>query len=277
MMNLSLGQVMLFKTIFRLPAVFLLFACLITGCKSIPRETPPPPTPTISAPVQILPTASTTSIITTNQPPPAVDLSAYAFPASADPAKRYMFYLHGRIIEDQGIPAISPEYGEYEYVAILEKLSSYGFEVISEQRPKDTDGVAYAKRVTEQVATLLEASVPPGNITIVGASKGAAITAYVSYLLKNEHINFVLLGTCHPDTVAEWKRNQITLYGNILSIYDVADTEYSGSCEEMYMFSEGKGIARHEEILLHVGTGHGILYTLLDEWMTPLIQWATSQ
>ena len=38
-------------------------------------------------------------------------LSQYFFPTSIDPAKRYLFYLHGKIIEDQGIPAVSPDYG----------------------------------------------------------------------------------------------------------------------------------------------------------------------
>ena len=48
----------------------------------------------------------------------APELSAYAFPVSIDPAKQYLFYFHGKIIEDQGIHAVSPDYGEYEYEAI---------------------------------------------------------------------------------------------------------------------------------------------------------------
>ena len=48
----------------------------------------------------------------------------YEFPANISPNKRYLFYLHGKIIEDQGIPAISPDYGEYEYEAILDKFLS---------------------------------------------------------------------------------------------------------------------------------------------------------
>jgi hypothetical protein len=66
-------------------------------------------------------------------------LTQYVFPTSIEPTNRYMFYLHGKIIEDQGIPAVSPEYGTYEYEAILEKLASFGFTVISEQRPKNSD------------------------------------------------------------------------------------------------------------------------------------------
>jgi hypothetical protein len=76
----------------------------------------------------------------------APESTSYAFPISIDPTKQYLFYLHGKIIEDQGIPAISPEFGEYQYEAILDKLSSFGFVVISEQRPKNTDGIAYARK-----------------------------------------------------------------------------------------------------------------------------------
>src|SRR5574342_264812 len=130
---------------------------------------------------------------------PGTDLSEYAFPNSIDATKRYMFYLHGKIIEDQGIPAISPQYGEYEYEAILERLSGYGFILISEPRSKNTDGVEYATRITEQIATLLNAGVPAKNITVVGASKGAGIAIYVSHFLENQEVNFVIMAICYPD------------------------------------------------------------------------------
>jgi hypothetical protein len=184
-----------------------------------------------------------------------------------------MFYLHGRIIEDQGLPAISPEYGEYEYTAILETLSAYGFEVISEQRPKDTDSLEYAERVTNQVTALLKAGVPAGNISVVGASKGAGIAIFVSHLLENREINFVLMGICDPVTLAELQQNQIFLHGNVLSIYDSAD-EVAGSCQELFSFSDGRGISRHDEIVLNLGLGHGILYRPLEEWILPAVQWA---
>ena len=48
-----------------------------------------------------------------------IEIEAVAFPDVIDPAKRYMFYLHGKILEDQGIPAVSPEFGEYQYKEIL--------------------------------------------------------------------------------------------------------------------------------------------------------------
>ena len=217
--------------------------------------------------------SSIPSTSATPQPSPAFDISKYSFPESVDSTKHYLFYLHGKIIEDQGIPAVSPDYGEYEYQAILEKLSSYGFVVFSEQRSKNTDSITYARRIAEQVTTLLDAGVPAENITVVGASQGAWITVYVSHFLENEKLNFVIMAICHPDNVEAFKQDQIFLYGNVLSIYDHAD-ELAGSCQELFSFSGGKGISKHEEVVLNVGTGHGILYKPLDEWITPVIQWA---
>jgi hypothetical protein len=198
----------------------------------------------------------------------------YKFPPQIDPTKRYMFYVHGKILEDQGLPAISPEYGEYQYEEILETLESYGFVIISEQRPKDADGWEYAQRGASQVGELLTAGVPPGSITVVGASKGASIATGVSYLVGNPDVNYVLLGSCHPILIEQWKQQGVTLSGNVLAIRDVADDEYSGSCGELFDLSQDKGISRRDEIVLHVGTGHGILYRPLPEWVLPTIHWA---
>ncbi len=221
-----------------------------------------------------LPVISPTPNPTISPSPIAAKLTDYKFPDSIDPAKRYLFYLHGKIIEDQGIPAISPDYGEYEYAAILEKLGGYGFVVMSEQRPKTTDDAAYARKIKEQVTTLLEAGVPAKNITVVGASKGAGIAVYVSHLLKNDQVNYVIMAICHPDVVEGFKQDRVFLTGNVLSIYDSADDEFAGSCRELFSLSEGKGISRCDEVVLNVGAGHGILYKPLDEWILPTVQWA---
>jgi len=267
------GQTMFFKTIYRQIVVLILFVASIAGCNSIQSETTISSTPTISETRPILPTSSIIPVDTPHQSSTVFDRSDYAFPNSIDSTKQYLFYLHGKIIEDQGIPAISPDFGEYEYGSILEKLGRYGFVVLSEQRPKNTDGVEYASKITEQVTTLLNAGVPAKNITIVGASKGAGIATFVSHLLENKEINFVLMAGCNPDTVEEFRQNQIFLYGNVLSIYDSTD-ELAGSCQELFSFSAGKGISRYDEVILNVGTGHGILYKPLDEWITPTVQWA---
>jgi hypothetical protein len=254
----------------------ILHAALLAGCKNAPVDRTTPSTPTIPVASTILP-ASTTNPSVLSQPSlPSTPLAKYAFPGSIDPAQAYLFYIHGKLIEDQGLPAISPEGGEYEYEAILKRLGGYGFVVISEQRPKNADVQEYAHKITGQVTSLLKAGVPAKNITVVGASKGAAIAIYVSHFLENEEVNFVILAICLPENVAGFKQEGIFLYGNVLSIYDVAD-ENAGSCKDLFAFSEGKGINRYDELVLNIGTGHSLLYKPLDEWITPVIQWAGKQ
>ena len=237
----------------------VLIVFFLAGCRSaVPA----------SSNTEVIPVTSTASPTSDS----SLFLTMYTFPTSIDPAKRYMFYLHGRIIEDQGIPAVSSDYGTYEYEAMLEKLASHGFTIISEQRQKNTDGMTYAGRVSSQVMDLLNAGVPAKNITVVGASKGAAITIAISNVLANKELNFVLLGTCDSETVQLYKQQSTFLYGNVLTIRDSVD-EFSGSCQELFAFSKGK-IARHDELVLNIGTGHGILYKPLDEWILPTVQWA---
>lgn len=184
-----------------------------------------------------------------------------------------MFYLHGKIIEDQGVPAISPQFGAYEYDEILRTLSENGFYVISEIRAKNTNASEYSRVVVDQINKLIAAGVPAQNITVVGASKGAAITVLISHLLENENVDFVLLAICHPDVVKEFIHDEVSLKGNILSIYDEVDG-IAGSCRKLFSYSEGKGISSYEEIVLDIGTGHGVLYQPLEAWVNPTVEWA---
>jgi hypothetical protein len=259
----------------RLQAVLLILAgSTLSGCRAAAVEGSPEPSPAISHEAPS-PTPSAAEAPTVSTQPTSDPMAErYGFPAQIDPAARYLFYLHGKIVEDQGRHGVSPEFGEYAYEEILETLASYGFVVISKQRPKDTDAWAYAAKGARQISELINGDVPPGHITVVGASKGAAIATGISYLLGNPDVNYVLLGSCHPTLLEEWRQQGMTLSGNVLAIYDADDDEYSGSCQEMFARSEGKGLSRHEELVLEVGTGHGILYQPLPEWVIPTVQWA---
>jgi hypothetical protein len=200
----------------------------------------------------------------------------YGFPTEIDPNQRYLFYLHGKIIEDQGLPAISSEYGEYKYVEILDAFQSNGLVVISEQRPRDTDPTEYARDVSTQMNDLLKAGVPPGSITVAGASKGAAIATLVSNMVANPEVNYVLLGACNQPLINEWRQQDIALSGNVLAIYDFSDI-YAVSCQQLFTLSEGTRLRRHAEIVLQIGTGHGILYEPLVEWVLPTVKWANQE
>jgi len=256
-------------------SIIILVVSFLVGCQITEEEFVPTLTPTDEFVVTIEPATTSTPKVS----PTLTDMeqNMYRFPSSINPVKRYMFYLHGKILEDQGVPAVSPEFGEYQYEEILIKLQSYGFEIISEQRPKNADGWEYAQRTARQISELLAAGVPPSSITVVGASKGATIAAVASHLVGDPEVNYVLLGTCHPTLVEEWKQGGLILTGNVLSIYDFADDEYSGSCDELFSLAEGKGLSRHKEIVLQVGTGHGILYQPLPEWVLPTVQWANQE
>jgi len=191
-------------------------------------------------------------------------------PSSPDPKARYIFYLHGRIIEEEGLDnAISPEYGKYEYAEILDALADRGFIVISEARPKNTDVTQYAQKVAEQVRALLKAGVPPGNITIAGASKGGVIAHKASSIIHNRDLNIVMLSSCGAGYLDNF---QPDLTGNVLSVYDYKDNKGAGSCAEF--FAKSKDINRHKEIELKLGLGHGILYKPMQEWIEPTVDWA---
>ncbi len=200
-------------------------------------------------------------------------MNRFGFPNEIDQSSRYIFYLHGRILEDQELPATSEKFGEYEYTAILNRLSVPGSVVISEKRAANTGVYDYAKKISEQVALLLAENVPAKSITVVGASKGSYIAATVSYILMNTDLNFVLLGSCHSSVVDRWIERKMRLYGNILAIRDHMDTDLAGSCDELASLSKGAGLSNYQEIILRVGNGHGILYKPMDQWAEPTVQW----
>ncbi len=253
-------------------SLLFLIIILLTACAGAPEATLSSEAVVSETAVPVLPTQTSEATEPPTQATPTSPLSAYAFPASIDPQGRYLFYLHGKIIEDQGIPAISPEYGEYEYFAILEALEAGGYRVISEQRAAGTDSVEYARRVAGQVTLLLTNGVPPTAIVIVGASKGAWIAIQVSHFLGNDKINYVLLSICSPETVQELIQNEIHLSGSVLSIYDAGDP-LAGSCQALFDYSEDKGTCQVEEKVLQLGMGHGMLYQPLDEWVAPTLDW----
>jgi hypothetical protein len=60
-------------------------------------------------------------------------------PERPDLGAPYVFYSHGRLVEDQGADAVSPDYGRYEYTGIVQHLADSGFRVISEVRAPETN------------------------------------------------------------------------------------------------------------------------------------------
>ena len=253
--------------------ILILVVVFLAGCSGSARYGEQPVGPATEIAIEMSPVPSPVASNTSSPVSQKDFLAEFSFPTEIEPSSRYMFYIHGKIIEDQGIPAISPEFGEYRYEDILRTLQSFGFVIISEQRPKNANSMEYAQRTVAQVHKLLSSGVPPESITVVGASKGGAITMIISHLLKNSELNYVLLGSCDSPTVNDLVQQSAPLFGNVLAIHDSSDV-YADSCDDLFAFSEGKGIGHHDELVLHVGTGHGILYKPLLEWVLPTVQWA---
>ncbi len=190
-------------------------------------------------------------------------------PEHPDITKRYLFYLHGLIVEEAGIRPRSEEHGYYEYQLILEALAREGFVVISEARSKGTEIKAYADTLAAQVKALLAKKVAPGNITVVGASKGGVISAYVSTMLREKGINFVILAGLFEKCLVD---ESLKLYGNVLSIHDRSDKQ---SMTPSLYFQRSEGNGKFKAIVLNLDIGHGLIYRPYREWLDPLVDWVT--
>jgi hypothetical protein len=188
-------------------------------------------------------------------------------PKSLDVRARYVIYLHGRIIEDQGRRPTHLTWGTYEYQQILDRLAATDFVVVSEQRPPMTDMDKFARHVADQVRALLRAGVPPEQVTVVGFSKGGGIAIRASALLRNPRINFVFLAACGD---GDFSGFDLKVWGRILSVYEASD-EVGRSCQGLFVKSTATG--GRSEIRINLGEEHGAFFRPHDEWLTPVIEW----
>jgi predicted esterase len=189
-------------------------------------------------------------------------------PEHPDTSAFYLFYLHGKIVEDQGEAARSPEFGPYEYSEITAEFAARGFTVVSEMRPRGTDVDEYAAGLVREVRALLAAGVPPDHVTVAGHSKGGAIALRVSALLANDEVRFAILAGC-----AEWSFRGMPgpLHGHILSIYDRSDT-VAGTCQPLFD-KMPEGSVTHETVL-DTGGGHGVFFRPERVWLEQVDAWA---
>ncbi|MCR9254309.1 MAG: hypothetical protein NXI20_28105 [bacterium] len=191
-------------------------------------------------------------------------------PTNADSTDRFLFYLHGGIIQDMGINAKSPRYGTYEYTTILDSLVARGFVVISERRMPGTIEAEYAGKMSLQIDSLLEQGVPKKNIFVVGASLGAYVAIELAKIRKDEFLNYALLGLCSDYAIDLYKPDKNQLCGNFLSIYEASDKKKS--CYPLLEVTYCK--QGYKEVRLNMGNGHGFLYKPYTEWLEPIAKWA---
>jgi hypothetical protein len=180
---------------------------------------------------------------------------------------KHIFYLHGMIIEIQGIHAVSPQFGPYQYTAIVDSLKATGAEVHAEVRTEATDFFEFGKKISKEIDGLIAKGVAPSDITVIGASKGGMIAMYISDLNLNK-VNYVLLGSSSDYTRQTFDWN---LHGNILGIYEKSDTVAGNSYQ--YWIDKSTNAVKFEQLQINTGLGHGFLYTPNSAWLDPAREW----
>ncbi len=178
-----------------------------------------------------------------------------------------LFYLHGKVVEDQGDLASHPTHGIYKYNDIVSALTDAGHNVFSEVRPKDTVRTEYAQNIVDQINTLIENGTDPAQIVVVGFSKGAQIAALVSNSLKRKEVRFVIQAVC-----GSWVRNRpsLKLGGDVYSMYEKSDSALS--CVGLFNRSGIEGC----EVAFDTGLSHGLFFQPREVWIEPMLQWISS-
>ena len=201
-------------------------------------------------------------------------------PDKPDPSAKYLFYLHGRDVDQGGDRALQA------YREVVKALSRRGFLVVSEARPKGSiqrlpqDLEAYARKVASDVGKLLEAGVPALNITVAGYSRGGVITLIASGLIGRTDLTFVVIAGCVseagafrefvPTVSAEYAPK---LKGRFLSLRDAADPDF-GSCTGY--FGKAAALQEQKEITLQTGKGHGAFTQPTGDWVQALVDWSSA-
>ena len=198
-------------------------------------------------------------------PPSGTVLSTV--PEFLDPSAHYLIYLHGAIIEEQGMQPTHAEYGTYHYAEILQAFADRGFTVISEARPAGTRPDVYADRVIGQVRQMLDGGVPGGNVSVVGFSKGGVMALLASRIVGRDEVNWVIQAGCGP-----WIERfpEFIPSGRILSQIDQADTA-AQSCSNL--FSRMPEASVSKEQTLELDSGHGAFYSINPQWFEAAVEW----
>ncbi|MBC8882911.1 hypothetical protein H9X57_04550 [Flavobacterium piscinae] len=185
--------------------------------------------------------------------------------------KKYIYYLHGRIIEIQGKNAISEEYGKYEFDSIVMALSAPNHVVIAEVRTENVVYNDYANKVSKEIDSLITTGVQPTDITIIGASKGAIIASHISNKNLNP-VNYVLLAgnNGYQEQNNDWK-----FHGQVLCIYDLSDSIAGKNYN--YWKNKENYTNKFEQIELKTHLGHEFLYKPIKEWIEPTRKWILKQ
>lgn len=181
----------------------------------------------------------------------------------------HLIYLHGRIVQESGRHAVSPEFGPYRFDDIVEALGRRGAVVHAGLRAPGTELQAAADAAAAEVRALKAAGVASQDIAVVGASQGAIIALLAADRLADPELRVVALAACNG-----WVRDELAPRpsGYLFDIHERSDS-IAGSCAEVFAASPGVTASRALE--LETGLGHGFLYAPLPEWVEPALDWTT--
>lgn len=183
----------------------------------------------------------------------------------------HIFYIHGRIIEQQGKNAFSEAFGRYELDSIISALKFDKSIVHYEVRKENVEPKEYAIKISKQVDSLIQSGTTPTNITVIGASKGAIIASNVSSFNLNP-INYVFLA---GNNEYQEMNNNWKFHGQVLCIYDLSDSIAGKNYD--YWKSNENFTTKFEQLELKTNRGHGFLYKPLDAWVIPTKKWILKQ
>jgi len=192
-------------------------------------------------------------------------------PDIVDRSARYLFFVHGRIVETDGPDGVSPEFGAYRYFDIVDALNTGENVLISEVRTMEVDAHAYAAGLARKVNALIDKGVRADAITVAGFSKGGYITLLAANLLQNDALKFVILAGCTPAVASGLDTGADGLRGRILSMVDYRD-DRCFSCAPL--FDRNPQLRETGDIVFRTGDGHGHFFRPDAEWIGYTLDWA---
>jgi len=190
--------------------------------------------------------------------------ASFGMPSAIDSSAKHIFFLHNYYVEKLG-----PD-GACKYYDILQAFADKGFTVISEMRSGEIVPSEYAKKIVGQVRRLLDAGVPPKNITIAGHSKGGVIVLCIASQLAKPGVGFVVMAGCEIKPLTQAYPDFTKLKGDFLSVYASSDS-IASSCETA--FSNAIQGFSSKEVKLESDKGHKLFFQPEAVWLEPVIAW----
>jgi len=188
------------------------------------------------------------------------------FPNAINKSEKYVFYSHGYIVEGENEKPVHPRWGVYDFPLIKKHLSDDFYNLIAYHRAARSEPFHSAKRLANDVNRLIEAGVEPANITLIGFSRGGALSILASNELKNNYIRVIVLAGC-AGLIKE--HSSVQIYGNVRSIYETSDQV--GSCQ--FLIDRSESVTSFEEIAISTGKEHGAFYLPRESWIKPVKNW----